>query len=274
MTITPMSENNAVDPLHKVDRVVILSALCGIFVLAWIYLISGAGMGVSPINMTVLHGEFASAAQKPVVWTSSRVIQVGAMWWVLTSAILIPAAIQIILLHGAMNRNRPDPVGPISFTLWFLGGYLAVWGLFSLVATAVHWTLEQSAMMSQAFSITDPVKAGIVLIAAGAYQFTGIKQDCLKHIRHPDKHIFQGWQDGAAGAARMGLNLGGYLLGSCWMLIAALFTGGLFNLLCIAGLTGYVMLEKLSSHGRAISIMFGCALVCLGIIIAAMSLRP
>ncbi|MGI9476337.1 MAG: DUF2182 domain-containing protein, partial [Hyphomicrobiaceae bacterium] len=109
---------------------------------------------------------------------------------------------------------------------------------------------------------------------AGAYQFSGIKQNCLKHIRHPDKHIFQGWQDGATGSIRMGLNLGGYMLGSCWMLIGALFAGGLFNLLFIAGLTGYVMLEKLSSHGRAISIMFGCALVCLGIFIAVISLRP
>lgn len=274
MTVLPLPDNDAVEPVLKKDRVVILTALCAMFVASWAYLMSGAGMGHSPIDLTVMHSKFAAVLLKPVVWTPVDALSVAVMWLVLTIAIVIPAAAPIVLLHATENRKRREPVNVSVFSGLFLSGYLAVWGLFSLAATAAQWTLEQASLMTQAMTVADGRIAGGLFIAAGLYQFAGVKQSSLKHMRHPGHYIFHEWKDGAAGALQMGFNLGTCLLGSCWLLVAVLFAGGMLNVLWIAGLAGYIMLEKLSGHGRVVSIMFGCALTCWGIFVVVMAVQP
>ena len=274
MTVLPLPDNDAVETVLKKDRAVILTALCAMFVASWAYLMSGAGMGHSPIDMTVMFSKFAAVLMKPVVWTPLTAVSVAFMWLVLTIAIVIPAAAPIVLLHAIENRKRREPVNVSVFCGLLLSGYLTVWGLFSLAAAAAQWTLEQAALITQALSVADARIAGGLFIAAGLYQFAGVKQASLKHIRHPDKYIFNEWKDGAVGALQMGVKLGSTLLGSCWLLVALLFAGGMLNVLWIAGLAGYIMLEKLSGHGRVVSIMFGCALTCWGIFVVVMAIQP
>ena len=69
MTVMPLPENDAVEPVLKKDRVVILTALCSMFVAAWAYLMTGAGLGHSPIDLTVMHSQFAAVLMKPAPWS-------------------------------------------------------------------------------------------------------------------------------------------------------------------------------------------------------------
>ncbi|MDH3741884.1 MAG: DUF2182 domain-containing protein, partial [Hyphomicrobiales bacterium] len=140
MTVLPLPDNDAVETVLKKDRAVILTALCAMFVASWAYLMSGAGMGHSPIDMTVMFSKFAAVLMKPVVWTPLTAVSVAFMWLVLTIAIVIPAAAPIVLLHAIENRKRREPVNVSVFCGLLLSGYLTVWGLFSLAAAAAQWT--------------------------------------------------------------------------------------------------------------------------------------
>jgi predicted metal-binding membrane protein len=85
---------------------------------------------------------------------------------------------------------------------------------------------------------------GGILLAAGLWQLTPIKGVCLRHCRSPLGFLMQGWRPGRVGALRMGLEHGTYCLGCCWFLMGLLFFGGIMNLFWIAGLAGFVLLEK------------------------------
>ena len=274
MTVVPMPENDAVEPKVKTDRAVILTALCAMFVAAWAYLLSGAGLGLSAMNLTVMYPQLSEETLQAVAWTPVFALKIMVIWLVLAIAIVVPAAAPIVLLHAAQNRKSRDPVNVSVFCGLFLFGYMAVWGLLSLMAAGVQWTLEQSGLMTQALSISDPRIVGGLFIAAGAYQFTSAKLNSLKHIRRPDQYIFHDWRDGPAGALKMGFGLGATFAGSCWLLIALMYSYGILNIIWIAGLAGYIMLEKLSPHGRVISIMAGSALACWGIFVLAIALQP
>ena len=105
---------------------------------------------------------------------------------------------------------------------------------------------------------------GIILLAAGLYQFTSIKSVCLRHCQNPILFLSQHWRAGAGGTFRMGMHHGAYCLGCCWFLMALLFFGGIMNLLWIAGIALYIAFEKLAPAGVWISRIAGAILVVAG----------
>jgi|SRR5271166_2331312 len=113
---------------------------------------------------------------------------------------------------------------------------------------------------------TSTMVAGSVLIAAGIYQWTPLKQSCLKHCRSPLAFLLQHWRKGAWGAVTNGVRHGIFCLGCCWMLMLMLmlFIGGLMNLLWIGGLAVVVLVEKMLPWGGLMSRIIGAALVTLG----------
>jgi predicted metal-binding membrane protein len=68
---------------------------------------------------------------------------------------------------------------------WFAGGYLLAWTAFSLAATSAQWALECLALLSPMMESTSNVLGGIVLIAAGLYQWTPLKHACLSYCQAP-----------------------------------------------------------------------------------------
>jgi predicted metal-binding membrane protein len=105
-----------------------------------------------------------------------------------------------------------------------------------------------------------------ILRAAGLYQMTPMKDACLRHCRSPAHFISQSWKPGAFGAFRMGLEHGAYCLGCCWILMGLLFFGGVMSLLWIAGITVFVLLEKVLPFGHVGSRIAGGAMVLIGIV--------
>ncbi len=274
MADMPLDEGTIVESVLKRDRAIILTALSAVMIFAWVYTLAGAGMEMSTFEMTVMAGRLGEIVMPPAIWSPTHAGMVFVMWWVMLIAMMTPGATHTVLLYAGTNRQRRDPANAYGSAGLFLFGYLTIWALFSLSATALQWTLEQASLMSSAMSTANAKLAGGVFIAAGLYQFTGVKQACLKHCRHPLPIFTSHWRDGLTGAFRMGLAHGAFCLGSCWLLIALLFVGGIMNVIWITGLALYVMLEKVNRFGRTLSVMFGSALACWGIFVLVTALRP
>ena len=115
---------------------------------------------------------------------------------------------------------------------------------------------------------TSTARGGIALISAGIYQWTPLKGACLQHCQSLLQFISQHWRPGTTGAFRMGWEHGLYCLGCCWILMCLLFVGGVMNLLWIAGLALFVLLEKVLAS-RWVPVAGGVILVILGTLVLA-----
>jgi predicted metal-binding membrane protein len=143
-------------------------------------------------------------------------------------------------------------------------GYILVWAAFSLVAVGLQFGLDQAALLSPMMSTTSATLAAVVLMAAGLYQWTPLKQACLRRCRSPLEFLMTEWRVGARGALVMGLRHGAFCLGCCWMLMLLLFVGGIMNVAWVAGIALFVLIEKVAPAGHWIGRAAGAALVVWG----------
>ena len=143
-------------------------------------------------------------------------------------------------------------------------GYLAVWLGFSAFAAAAQWGLHQAMMLAPTMTLTNPWVAGGIVFAAGAYQITPFKGSCLTQCRSPLGFLMTSWRDGRVGAFSMGVRHGGYCLGCCWALMCVLFVVGVMNLVWVAALSGFVLLEKVGPAAAIVSRVAGVILMVLG----------
>ena len=124
--------------------------------------------------------------------------------------------------------------------------------------------MHSLALISPMMVGTSPLLGSLLLIAAGVYQWTPLKQACLRHCRSPLQFLLTCWQDGPAGAFLMGLRHGAYCLGCCWLLMAVLFAVGVMNLAWIAALSVFVLLEKIIPRGFWVAKAAGIVLMSWG----------
>jgi predicted metal-binding membrane protein len=96
-----------------------------------------------------------------------------------------------------------------------------------------------------------PALAGGIFLIAGTYQWLPLKNACLTRCRSPLDFLGREWREGLAGALSMGLRHGLFCVGCCWALMALLFVAGVMNLVWVAAIAGFVLVEKLMRHGAA-----------------------
>ena len=164
-------------------------------------------------------------------------------------AMMLPSAAPTILLTAALNRRSTSDRPPYGTATFFTIGYLLTWFLFSLVAMVGQLVLESNGLLSIMMHSSSSYLTAGLLLAAGVWQFSSIKQACLRHCRSPVAFITRYRRPGNKGALVMGLHHGAYCLGCCWFVMALLFAGGVMNLYWIAGLALFVLIEKLFSSG-------------------------
>ena len=206
----------------------------------------------------------------PGAWTLAYAIFVFLMWWIMMIAMMLPSAAPTVLLYSALARQGHAPAAAPRHAAVFVAGYLAIWALFSFVATGLQWGLESTGWVSATMmAVKSRVLAGGLLVAAGIYQFAPMKHACLKHCRSPMHFLVEHRRPGAAGAFLMGLEHGAYCAGCCIFLMALLFVGGIMNLYWIAGMALLVALEKLAPFGQRLTGLVGVALICAGIYVFA-----
>jgi predicted metal-binding membrane protein len=246
------------------DRAALLIGLAAILALAWGWLLAGAGMEMSAIDMTAMAG-MDGWLMEPAVWSPAYAALMCAMWWIMMVAMMLPGAVPMLLLFARVNRKDKAAGAPWIPTAAFAVGYVLVWGGFSALATALQWGLESARLLSPMLETTHRWLGACLLIAAGSWQLTPLKAICLRHCRTPLGFLIGRWRAGPLGALRMGLAHGAYCLGCCWFLMALLFFGGVMNLYWIVGIAIYVLLEKTLPRGHALGRMTGIVLVAWGI---------
>jgi len=264
-----MTSSSPLEAVLKRDRLIVLVGLSGVTVLAWLYLVMlAAQMSDSMPNMSGManmSGTDMLAMLKLRAWTAQDFVLMLLMWVVMMIGMMLPSAAPMILLFAIVNRKSQQQGNPFVPTSAFALGYLLVWSGFSVAATVLQWGLEQAALLSPMMVSTSPLLGGIILVAAGVFQWTPLKQACLIHCRSPIAFIMHGWRPGIGGAIRMGLEHGVYCLGCCWILMGLLFVGGVMSLVWIALITLFVLLEKAAPFGIAMGRASGLLLVLAGL---------
>jgi predicted metal-binding membrane protein len=246
----------SIERLIQRDRVFLLGGLAAAVALSWLYLLHSAGMETETMGDMVM--------PSPVLpWSPAYVALMLAMWAIMMVAMMLPSAAPMFLLYASLARRREGSQGRAS--MWaFVLGYGAVWLGFSLAAVGLQWALDAAALFSPMMQMTSVALAGVVLIGAGLYQWTPLKQACLRQCRSPLDFVLTHWRPGVWGAFRMGGRHGAYCLGCCWVLMLLLFVGGVMNVAWITGIAAVVLVEKMAPAGHWISRATGAALVIWG----------
>jgi len=274
-----MGDARPLERLLARDRTLTLASLSVLWALAWLYILMGAGLGMSASELTSLtlfpHQQSTEMAQMagagmggPPMKSASSALITGwvlptLMWWVMMIAMMAPSAAPTMLLYARVHRHSVgqkqthDKLAP---TGAFAAGYLLVWLGFSIAAATLHWALGSVGIISETGSRSRWLSAAI-LLAAGLYQFMPLKNACLVHCRSPAEFLSRHWRPKSSGALRLGVLHGAYCVGCCWVLMALLFVGGAMNLVWIAALSSIVFVEKVMPLGQWVRQCVGLVLI-------------
>jgi predicted metal-binding membrane protein len=240
------------------DRIVVLSGLALIVALSWAYVFSLAS------DMQNMGMGTEMAMPRMQAWGTADFALTFVMWAVMMIAMMTPSAAPMILMFARVNRRRREQQVPYAPTSVFLLSYLLVWATFAVLATLAQWGLHAVSLLSPMMVSTSPIFGGALLLAAGIYQWTPLKHTCLSNCRSPLGFVLNEWREGKWGAFIMGMKHGGYCTGCCWSLMTLLFFAGVMNLLWVAAIAGFILLEKVAPAGHRVSQVAGVLLVGLG----------
>ena len=293
-----MEGDTALTALLKRDRIVVTACLALLTLLAWAYVLwlstnmgmatnltpaettvsepsSGmAGMdtgdgGTSTDSMDGMDMSGTSGQLEPAfrAWAPADFAFMFAMWSVMMVGMMTPSVAPMVLLYAAVGRKAAERGAPLAATGWFFAGYVAVWVTFSALATLAQWALTNLALLTPMMATTSTFFGGVLLVAVGVYQWTPLKNTCLRECQMPLGFLMAhgGFRSEPLGAARFGMVHGIYCLGCCFALMGLLFVGGIMNILWIAGLTILILLEKVAPVGRLIPRVSGALIGAAGI---------
>jgi predicted metal-binding membrane protein len=268
----------ALEATLRRDRWVVAGGLAALAALAWIHLarlalampdVPGASIASMPAmpSMPATPSSSMSGMAMAGAWGRDDLLVAFAMWVVMMVAMMVPSAAPVLLLFATLNRRRRERQQPAVPTAVFLLGYLAVWSAFSVLATLAQAVLHRASLLSPSVAATSAWISGGLLVLAGVYQWTPLKAACLVACRSPLAFLMTRWRDGASGAVIMGLRHGLYCLGCCWLLMALLFVAGVMNLLWVAVIAAFVLVEKTVPGGPWVGRLAGAALVVAGLVV-------
>jgi predicted metal-binding membrane protein len=189
---------------------------------------------------------------------------VGA-WAVMMAAMMLPSALPMIRLYAATLRTITSSSGKAVRIAAFTLVYLAIWAVIGIPIYLASVALSAVGPGALAYGV-----AG-VLVIAGAFQFSPLKQRCLQQCRSPLGFLLGHWRDGWRGGLMMGAAHSLYCLGCCWALMIVLVVAGAMGLIWVLLIAAVVAAEKLLPRGEWIARTTGIALVLLGI---AVAIRP
>ena len=265
----------AITVVLRRDRTIVLSAIVVITALAWVYVLWLAAtmdMGSSMGKGMGAMGTMLEPAFRP--WSLADFVFMFVMWAMMMVGMMMPSVTPMVLLYASIGRKMTENRNPLAATGWFVGGYLLAWTAFSLAATVAQWQLSRLALLTPMMSSANDLFGGLVLVAAGLYQWSPLKHACLTYCQSPLGFLISrgGFSASAWGSLKLGAEHGTFCVGCCWVLMALLFVGGVMNLLWIAGLTIFVLLEKIVPAGRLVPRLAGAVVAAAGLFFLYQSL--
>src|ERR1700737_774676 len=214
------------------DRAIVASTLVVLTVLAWNYVLwLVADMDMGGMDMTgfrMIPAGIGLMKPAPAPWNAIEFAFVFAMWTVVMIGMRAPSAAPMILLYARVGGQATNTGKALAATWWFASGYLLVWTAFAFAATFAQWALERESLLTPEMAGSGGVFGGIVMIAAGAYQWMPLKDACLRQCRAPWLFIQRhgGFRGDALGSLLLGTRPGVCFVRCCWALVALLFGGG------------------------------------------------
>jgi predicted metal-binding membrane protein len=192
----------------------------------------------------------------PPLWEALPVFLVA--WQAMVAAMMLPSSLPLVRLFAAASAAQPRPGAALA---GLLGGYAVLWTAFGALAfffdVGVHAAVDSSSWLHD----HEWLLGGSVLVLAGAFQFTKLKDACLDRCRHPGQFLIRFYERGTTGAFRLGARHGVFCIGCCWALMLVTFAVGIANLAWMAGLTALMVLEKTHPLGARTVPVTGIALL-------------
>jgi predicted metal-binding membrane protein len=187
------------------------------------------------------------------------------------AAMMFPSIAPMVVMHVRIQEGRTERGQPVAVgaTTLFVGGYLVTWTAAGLVGYGLY--KAGAAIFDDTFSWDNagPYLAGGIIVGAAIYQLTPLKDVCLRHCRSPFMFLMKHWRPGRVGALRMGVIHGGWCVGCCWALMAALFALGVMSLGWMALVAALIATEKLLPWKAVANRGIAVLLLVLGIAVMA-----
>jgi predicted metal-binding membrane protein len=255
------SSKSLLEKFFDNDRFFVLAGIGIVSVIAWIYM---AGMNPGTGSQFPAHSMHH--------WRAGDFVSHFVMWAVMMVAMMMPTAGPMILTFATISRGRREKKQPYVNTFIFIFGYLVLSVGFSLLATVLQWWLHAHALLNAIGASTSYILSGFLLFVAGIYQWSSLKQACLRFCRNPFNFLMGNWREGRPGALRMGLKHGLLCTGCCWALMVLMFVGGVMNLLWMAVITAVILIEKVAPRGDVFAKIAGAAMITGGISFIAVNM--
>tara|TARA_Y100000816_G_scaffold13390_1_gene8841 strand:- start:570 stop:1451 length:882 start_codon:yes stop_codon:yes gene_type:complete len=194
-------------------------------------------------------------------WTISDFIVMFVMWTIMMFAMMLPSTFIFLNIFRMMRSNMKTSSSIIVEMVVISLTYILIWTVFSLFACTLQYIFHNNGVVDMMGTLQNNIIAGLFLIAAGAFQFTSLKDTCLEKCRNPLSFLMSGPINGYGNVAYVGLKHGLFCLGCCWVLMLLLFVNGVMNLLWVVAITAIVLIEKMLPFEQLSSRFLGLLLV-------------
>jgi predicted metal-binding membrane protein len=229
----------------------------GVIAVAWVAAIAAELTGAaSPLHHDALIGD------GPALLVALPAFLLS--WQLMIAAMMLPSSLPLVRLFAAASTGQP---GPRAAMAGLIGGYALVWSVFGALAfvfdVGIHAAVEANPWLRD----HEWLLGGSVLVLAGAFQFTKLKDACLDKCRHPAAFLVRFYERGAGGGFRLGARHGIFCVGCCWALMLVMFAAGVASLVWMAVLTAIMVHEKTRPTGARAVPVTGVALLGAGSIV-------
>ncbi len=188
-------------------------------------------------------------------------LPLAGMWAIMMAAMMLPTMVPTLRSYeDLMTSANGTMVGWLGVLL----GYSIVWVLFSVIISGTQLALLYLNVVDMIGKAKSLWLSAALLIVAGAFQFTRAKEVCHGVCHSPMSYFVGYWRVGFSGGLRMGLSLGAYCVGCCWLFMVLGFAGGVMNFLWMGLATFMMVLEKLPQLGHFLVKPLGILLILSG----------
>lgn len=207
-----------------------------------------------------------------VNWSAKSLTGTSAMWMFMMLAMMLPAMVPMVATYALISRNEVNGIALGLRVVVFAAGYFSLWAAFSIAAAFFQTALAQTPWFEAGGTQALPVASGVLLIAAGTWQLTPVKDTCLRHCRSPITFLLAHWKSGLKGAFPVGLHHGAYCVGCCGMIMGLMFVFGAMTVWWMALLALYFVAEKTMPRAETWGRYAGIVLIGAGLYVLAESL--
>jgi predicted metal-binding membrane protein len=187
-----------------------------------------------------------------------------AMWAVMMVAMMLPSVLPMLWRYRqALGARGVAGLGELTAVAG--AGYFFVWTVLGIVVFALGAALAEAVVQMPALARSVPASSGLVVLIAGAFQFTARKAQHLACCRQPAEPGSRAAVDTAA-AWRHGVQLGLHCCRACGGLTAILLVMGVMDLRAMAVVTAAIAAERLAPGGQRVARWVGAVAVGVGLV--------